>query len=340
MLRNLQLLLAVLMLNLLLVPKAWAATLSADWVTNQDSATQYTIQATITAVNGNVRNITSQLDLAAAFGVGNYTFSVSQSSTTSQLLNLNPGYDGDGVTPGDELLVTNTILQNTTVTLTVVVTVTDPSLVNVSALNGFVFSTNPNTVIPISSIFVSIDTYPDIGISNQTSYAFSGSCSENGNLVSVVVSDGISNINTSATCISGSWSVSGLDVSSLNDGAITIDAAHSDSTNTATASVTVQKATTADVSISKSDGASTYTPGGISIYNLVVSNAGPMDLVGLGVNDVIPSGGTATWTCSGTGSASCTAAGAGDISELVNIPANESVTFVVTVTWSTDPTDY
>lgn len=327
------------------IPKAYAATLTADWVVNQDSSTQYTIEATVTAVNGNVRNITSFLDLAAAFGVGNYSFSVSQTSTTSQFLNINSNYDGDGVTPGDDQLVTNTILQNTTVVLTVVVTVTDPSQVNPSALNGFVFSTNPNTVIPITALLVSIDTYPDIGIANQTSYSFDGSCSENGSLVNIVVSDGVTNINTSATCSLDSWSISGLDVSGLNDGSITITATHSNFVNTAQAQVTVNKATTADISVLKADlnGSTTYTPGATSTYEIVVSNAGPLDVDNIVVNDTLPSGfSAASWSCNPTGSANCdTASGSGSISNItVDIPAGDSVIFIVSVTWSADPNDY
>lgn len=326
-------LLAILLVGSL---KVHAATLSADWTVNQDSATQYTIEATITAVNGNVRGIEVFLDLAAAYGSGNYTFTVSQSSTTTQLLNLNGGYDGDI----DDQIVNNTILQNTTVVLTVVVTVTDPSLVDVSALSGLVISTNPSTTIPITPLLVSIDTYSDIGLANQTSYSFSGVCSESGNSVFVVVSDGINNINTTVTCLSDSWSVAGLNVSSLNDGNITITATHSNGIDTVQAQVTVSKATTADISVSKTDSSTTYTPGSNSIYNITVSNAGPLDVVGISVVDAIPNGGTATWTCSATGAASCTASGSGNINELVNIPAGESVTFLVTVSWSINPADY
>ncbi len=106
--------------------------------------------------------------------------------------------------------------------------------------------------------------------------------------------------------------------------------------------LTIEASNEAEISVTKTDvsAATTYTPGSSSVYEIVVSNAGPINVQNLVVNDTIPNGGTATWTCSGTGAASCAASGSGDISELVDIPANESVTFLVTVTWSADPTDY
>ncbi len=319
---------------------AFAATLTANWVTNQDSPTQFTIQSTITAVNGNVRGIEVFLDLASAFGSGNYSFTVSQTSTTSQLLNLNGSYDGDS----DQQLVTNTILQNTTIVLTVVVTVTDPSLVDMNALSGFVISSNPNTVIPVNAVSVSFVTYPDIGLANQNSYSFDGTCSESGNTVFLTISDGTSSINTTATCISNVWNVTGVDVSSLSDGTITLSAAHSNATDTATAQVTVQKATTADISVTKSDGSNSYTPGQNSVYQILVSNAGPLDVDNIVINDELSTTGytAINWTCVAAGAANCdVGAGSGLISGVtVDIPAGSSVTFTVTVSWSIDPADY
>src|SRR5204862_164813 len=86
----------------------------------------------------------------------------------------------------------------------------------------------------------------------------------------------------------------------------------------------------ADLSTTKSDGAATYTPGVGLTYLVLVSNAGPSDATGATVTDVLPAGITsATWTCAGSGGATCTANGTGSLNETVNIPSGGSVTYTV-----------
>jgi uncharacterized repeat protein (TIGR01451 family) len=89
----------------------------------------------------------------------------------------------------------------------------------------------------------------------------------------------------------------------------------------------------ADLSIVKSDGVSTVTPGNGVTYTIVVSNAGPSPANGAIVNDVLPAtllG--ATWTCVGAGGGTCTASGSGNINDSVNLPAGASVTYTLTAT--------
>jgi uncharacterized repeat protein (TIGR01451 family) len=94
---------------------------------------------------------------------------------------------------------------------------------------------------------------------------------------------------------------------------------------------------TADLTVTKTDGVLTYIPGGQVTYTITVSNAGPSNVTGATVTDTFPAEITgATWTCTPTGAATCTANGAGDISDTVDIPADESVTYSVTV--DIDPT--
>lgn len=89
-------------------------------------------------------------------------------------------------------------------------------------------------------------------------------------------------------------------------------------------------ASTADLSIFKTDGSSTYTPGVALTYTITVDNAGPSDVTGATVNDTFPATLTnVTWTCVATGGASCTANGAGSLNETVNLPAGSKLTYTV-----------
>ncbi|MBK8138144.1 MAG: ExeM/NucH family extracellular endonuclease [Chloroflexi bacterium] len=90
----------------------------------------------------------------------------------------------------------------------------------------------------------------------------------------------------------------------------------------------------ADLSITKTDGVTSATPGGSVTYTITASNAGPSNAPGATVADTFPAILTGTWTCVGAGGGTCTAAGAGNISDTVNLPAGGSVTYTVTATIS------
>jgi uncharacterized repeat protein (TIGR01451 family) len=86
----------------------------------------------------------------------------------------------------------------------------------------------------------------------------------------------------------------------------------------------------ADLAITKTDGQTTVLAGATITYTIVASNAGPSDAPGSTVADTLPAAITgATWTCVGAGGGTCTAAGAGNISDVVNLPAGGSVTYTV-----------
>lgn len=89
----------------------------------------------------------------------------------------------------------------------------------------------------------------------------------------------------------------------------------------------------ADLWITNNDGATAYVPGDPRTYTIVVSNAGPSNITGATVTDNFPAQIlTANWTCAGVGGGVCTAVGAGNISDLVNLPVGSSVTYTVNVT--------
>ena len=67
----------------------------------------------------------------------------------------------------------------------------------------------------------------------------------------------------------------------------------------------------------------------------MASNAGPSVANGAMVTDTVPAEITgATWTCVGTGGASCTASGSGNINDTVNLPVAGTVMYTLTGTIS------
>jgi uncharacterized repeat protein (TIGR01451 family) len=103
----------------------------------------------------------------------------------------------------------------------------------------------------------------------------------------------------------------------------------------------------ADVSVSKSDGQATYTPGGGASYVISVSNAGPDTATAFPISDALPNGArlSAPWTCVASGGASsCPASGGavGDasVNVTVNVDANGTATITVPVSFSADPAAY
>jgi len=88
----------------------------------------------------------------------------------------------------------------------------------------------------------------------------------------------------------------------------------------------------ADLTITNTDGKTTYTPGTGNTYTVVVTNAGPTDAVGAIVTNPLPAGLTGTWAAVFTGGATGTATGSGDIAQTVNIPSGGTVTYTITAT--------
>ena len=97
----------------------------------------------------------------------------------------------------------------------------------------------------------------------------------------------------------------------------------------------------ADLSISKTDGSATYTPGNAITYTIVVGNNGPSNVTGATVGDLIPAAITgATWssTTQGTATVSGGASGSGNtLSATVNLPAGAGNTVTFTVTGTVSP---
>ncbi len=91
----------------------------------------------------------------------------------------------------------------------------------------------------------------------------------------------------------------------------------------------------ADLAIAKTSGMPFAVAGGSMTYFLIVSNAGPSNAPGATVTDTFPASiTTCTWTCAGSGGGTCTAAGSGNISDTVNLPAGGGVTYTLSCTVS------
>lgn len=118
-----------------------------------------------------------------------------------------------------------------------------------------------------------------------------------------------------------------------SDNPSTTDPDPSNNTSTDVNTLTPQ----ADLSITKTDGADTSTPGGTITYTLVGSNAGPSDVVGATVADDFPDSLTCTWTCTASAGSSCTAAGSGSINDsAVNLLSGGTVTYTATCSIGSD----
>jgi len=96
--------------------------------------------------------------------------------------------------------------------------------------------------------------------------------------------------------------------------------------------------TDVDLAITKTDGVTTATPGGSVTYTITASNAGPGAATGATVADTFPASLTCTWTCVGAGGGTCTASGAGNIADTVNLPSGGSVTYTASCAISASAT--
>ncbi len=86
----------------------------------------------------------------------------------------------------------------------------------------------------------------------------------------------------------------------------------------------------ADLAITKTDGVTTATPGGSVTYTIVAANSGPSNAPGTIVTDTFPAALSCTWTCAGSGGATCAASGSGNLTSTANLPAGGAVTYTAT----------
>ena len=112
---------------------------------------------------------------------------------------------------------------------------------------------------------------------------------------------------------------------------------------TANNSATDADALAADLSITKTDGVTSYFAGGTNTYTITVSNIGSQDVPGATVADKKPANILNwAWACTSQngGATGCTPAASGtkDFSNLVNLPVGGSIVYTVTAKIVASPT--
>jgi uncharacterized repeat protein (TIGR01451 family) len=89
----------------------------------------------------------------------------------------------------------------------------------------------------------------------------------------------------------------------------------------------------ANLAIQKTSGTPVVPPMGQVTYTIVVSNSGPDAVTGATVTDDFPATLTnVNWTCAPSAGSTCTAAGMGDINDVVTLPSGGNITYTVTAT--------
>ena len=89
-------------------------------------------------------------------------------------------------------------------------------------------------------------------------------------------------------------------------------------------------ASTADVSVTKTNGTLSVLPGATTVYTIVVTNTGPGNVSGVVVTDLFPGLTGVTFTAVGAGGAAgFTAVGGGTLGDTLTLPAGASVTYTV-----------
>ncbi|WDF53340.1 Ig-like domain-containing protein [Mucilaginibacter sp. KACC 22063] len=95
---------------------------------------------------------------------------------------------------------------------------------------------------------------------------------------------------------------------------------------------------TVDLSITNTDGKTSYVPGTTNTYTVVATNSGAINVTGAAISYPLPSGVTGSWTATYSGGATGAASGSGSINESVNMPAGSTVTYTVTANVPTTQT--
>ena len=274
------------------------------------------------------------------------------------------------------LTITGTVLPTATGTITNTGTITPPSGVTDRSTSN---NTRTSGTITISSpdiVVTKTNGLGNVGRGQTVTYTVTAQNSGAGVVEGVVVADAMPptallgsvtwtcSASRGATCPTGSGSGAFSHTVTLGAGArltynitgtVSNTATLGPLTNTATATVpsgVVESSTTnnsasktnqivgPDMSVTKTDGKSTISPGQSTTYTIVARNDGPVAVTGATVVDTMPATLTGvTWTCAGASGGTCPAAsGSGSINHTVNLPSSGRLTYTVTGTLSASAT--
>ncbi len=110
------------------------------------------------------------------------------------------------------------------------------------------------------------------------------------------------------------------------------DSAHASATSSGAGNLPLAIFAVADATVINSNGRTTYLPGELLVYTVVVSNAGPDPIHALRISNPVPAGLiNVSWTCAATGAAECPAAsGNGGIDRNIpQLPLNGTLVFTL-----------
>jgi len=291
--------------------------------------------------NGSAGNALSFTNVSIAAGAANFlTITVSGTvnpATTGNLVNtatVTAGAGQSDPTPGNNS-ATDTDTPNTLTDLSI--TKTDGSTTYTPG-SGITYTIVVNNAGPSNATGVSVaDTIPASisGLTINCTPSGAANCGTNnsaGNNVSFLnasISAGAANFLT--ITVSGTIAP-GTTGNLTNTATVTPGAGQTDSNlanNTATDIDSNNPQ--ADLTITKTDGTGTYTPGTSTTYTIVVTNNGPSSVSTASVIDNLPAGVTsAAWTCLASVGGSCAAPnGTGNINTTVNLAPGATATFTV-----------
>ena len=247
--------------------------------------------------------------------------------TTDPNLNNNSATDTDTAAPIADLSVTKTDGSATytpggSTTYTIVVTNNGPS---------FVTGATVTDALPVA---ISSATWT----ATYTGTGSTGPASGTGNISTSSVN--LAAGGTATFLVTAHISSTGTG-NLVNTASATEPAGTSDPNNTNnSATDTDTPAPVADLSVTKTDGSATYTPGGSTTYTIVVTNNGPSFVTGATVTDALPIAiSSATWTATYTGTGSTgPGSGTGNIDATIDLAAGGTATFLVTANISSTAT--
>ncbi len=309
-------------------PANAATTCNGATVTAAPGATSFSISGGSLAGGALATACTVALDVATppAGAPATYTNTIAANNLTTAEGVTNAAVNGNLI-----LAPATTVTVNKSFTPTIVA-VNGTSVMNIQVRN------NNAGAINLTGVGFT-DTLPaGMIIANPPVPTFTGSgCSIAGGSISApnngtVVTVTNATVNANAICtlaVTVKATASGYLINTLPPGGVSSAQGVS---NPLLGSATLGATGTIKLTVTKTNGVSSVTPGGTTTYTIGVSNAGPNDVAGLVINDTPPAGVTfGTWTCVGTGGAIC-GTGAGPISDTVTIPNGGSITYTVPAT--------
>ena len=271
--------------------------------------------------------VTANISSAATGNLVNTATVAVPAGVTDPTPGNNSQTDTDTASPKADLSITKTdgtttYMPGTSTTYTIVVTNSGPSNVTGATV------TEPSMPAAITS-----DTWTATATGGATGFAASGS----GNISDTVNMPKGSTITYTVTANISSAATGNL----VNTATVAVPAGVTDPTpgnNSQTDTDTASPK--ADLSITKTDGTTTYVPGTSTTYTIVVTNSGPSNVTGATVTDPMPAAITSdSWTATATGGATGFAAsGSGNISDTVNMPKGSTITYTVTANISSAAT--